>query len=114
MDSTEETRSMPVTLTIKQVPERLAQKLRARAADNHRSMQRELMLILSDAVTEPPRAAEEAPAYSVKRLTKTKPPVHGRRLTLQELWERSRRLGDKSSSESTAIVRGLRDERYRR
>lgn len=106
---------MPVTLTIKQVPERLAQKLRSRAADNHRSMQRELMLILQEAISDPPRAAEEdPPAYNVKPPRKTKAPVHGRRLTLSELWERSRRLGPKSSSESTAIVRGLRDERHRR
>ena len=106
---------MPVTLTIKQVPERLAQKLRARAEDNHRSMQRELMLILQGALAEPLKVAEQdPPSYKVKRQGKTRAPVHGRRLTLSELWERSRRLGPKSHSESTAIVRGLRDERHRR
>ena len=106
---------MPVTLTIKQVPERLAQKLRSRAADNHRSMQRELMLILQEALAEPLRVAEEdPPSYNVKPARKTKAPVHGRRLTLSELWERSRRLGPKSGSDSTAIIRGLRDERHRR
>jgi hypothetical protein len=40
--------------------------------------------------------------------------VHGRRLTLSELWERSRRLGPGAQSESTAIVRALRDARYGR
>ena len=105
---------MPVTLTIKQVPERVAQKLRARAASNHRSMQGELMAILDEAVAEPPNAAEPEAPYSVKRQGRSKAPVHGRRLKLAELWERSRRLGPKSRSESTAIVRSLRDERHRR
>lgn len=52
----------------------------------------------------------EPSAYVVKRISR-KAPVHGRRLTLGELWERSRRLGPKSKSESVAIVRALRDER---
>ncbi len=108
--------TMSVTLTIKQVPERIAQKLRARAAASHRSLQGELMLILHDAAAEAPVAAEpESPSYPVKRLSRTKPvPAHGRRLTLRELSDRSRRLGAKSRSESTAIVRKLRDERHRR
>jgi plasmid stability protein len=37
---------MPVTLTIKQVPDELAARLRAIAARNHRSLQGELMRIL--------------------------------------------------------------------
>jgi hypothetical protein len=107
---------MSVTLTIKQVPERIAQKLRARAAASHRSLQGELMLILHEAVAEPPGAAEPgSPSYQVKRLSKAKQvPANGRRLTLRELWDRSRQLGAKSRSESTAIVRKLRDERHRR
>ena len=107
---------MPLTLTIKQVPERLAKKLRERAAAGHRSLQGELMAILEEATAEPLRAMEpQANAYSVKRApTARKVPAHGARLTLGELWERSRRLGPKSKSESAAIVRDLRDERYRR
>lgn len=107
---------MPVTLTIKQVPERLAHKLRTRAAGHHRSLQGELMVILNEAVEEAPKAAEpDAPSYDAKRVVRTKKaPVHGRRLTLRELWERSQRLGAKSRSESATIVRSLRDERYRR
>ena len=107
---------MPVTLTIKQVPERLAQKLRARAAASHRSLQGELMVILTDAVAQqtPPVAAEpETPAYRVKRKAKA-PAAHGKRLTLHELWERARRLSAKSPSESAEIVRKLRDDRHRR
>lgn len=37
---------MSVTLTIKQVPDALAEKLRALASRNHRSLQGELMLML--------------------------------------------------------------------
>ena len=103
---------MPVTLTIKNVADALADKLRARAAASHRSLQGELMAILSDAVAETPRAAEPEAVYRVKRGRK-EPPIHGARLTLQELWERSRRLGKKSPSESAAIIRSLRDERHR-
>ena len=110
---------MPVTLTIKQVPDRTADRLRTRAAASHRSLQGELMAILEEAVLlSAPQARESAPlAYAAKRTSKhrsRKVPVHGKRLTLAELWERSRRLGPRSKSESAAIVRALRDERYGR
>lgn len=110
---------MPVTLTIKQVPERLAEKLRLRAAANHRSLQGELTAILEEAVLKPPtRALQTEPPYVAKRpragRPAKQPPVHGKRMTLAELWERSRRLGERSKKESTAIVRALRDERYGR
>jgi plasmid stability protein len=104
---------MSVTLTIKNVPEQLADKLRARAVASHRSLQGELMAILSNAVAETPAAAAPKAAYRVKGSQK-EPPTHGARLTLQQLWERSRQLGNKSPSESAAIIRSLRDERHRR
>ena len=107
---------MPVTLTIKQVPDALAGKLRERAAASHRSLQGELMAILHEAIDAPPHAGEpERNAYKVNRAPAVKRvPTHGARLTLTELWERAQRLGPKSKSESAAIVRRLRDERYRR
>jgi plasmid stability protein len=104
---------MPLTLTIKHVPESLAEKLRARAAAQHRSLQRELMVILSEAVADVPVATESESTYTAKR-GQREPATHGRRLTLAEIWERSRRLGSKSPDESAAIVRALRDERHRR
>ena len=108
---------MPVTLTVKQVPERLAQKLRARAAANHRSLQGELLLILTEAVGQQqpsPLAAEpESPAYRIKPAAEP-PAAHGKRLTLHELWERARRIAAQSPSESAAIVRKSRDDRHRR
>jgi plasmid stability protein len=44
---------MPVNLSIKNVPDDLAAKLRERAARNHRSLQGELMAILESAATDP-------------------------------------------------------------
>lgn len=63
---------MTVNLSIKNVPEALADKLRARAERNHRSLQGELMAIIEGAV-----ASEALPAAavrgreSVRRGTKT-------------------------------------------
>jgi hypothetical protein len=110
---------VPVTLTIKQVPDRVADKLRLRAAASHRSLQGELMAILEDAVSQgaPQARQPEPPPYTVKPSAKTTakaPPVHGKRLTLGELWERARRLGPPAKSESAALIRKLRDERYGR
>jgi plasmid stability protein len=44
---------MPVNLSIKNVPDHLADRLRERAAAAHRSMQGELMAILEAALEEP-------------------------------------------------------------
>jgi plasmid stability protein len=110
---------MPVTLTIKQVPERIAERLRARAAASHRSLQGELMAILEAAVppassVAEPKPAPYAPRRENRRTTGADPGAHGRKLTLAELWERSRALGGPSKSESAAIVRTMRDERHGR
>ncbi len=47
---------MPASLSIKAVPDALVEKLRRRAAGNHRSLQRELMAIVEAAVQPQPRA----------------------------------------------------------
>lgn len=47
---------MPVNLSIKEVPEPLAERLRARAERNHRSLQGELMAIIEAAAGESPVA----------------------------------------------------------
>jgi hypothetical protein len=63
------------------------------------------------------RPQEPAP-YAAKRGTRRAAsapvPAHGRRMSLSELWERSRRLGAPSKTESAEIIRTLRDERYAR
>ncbi len=51
---------MPVSLSIKNVPEDLLEQLRSRAARHHRSLQGELMAILEEAVAPTrPKSAQE-------------------------------------------------------
>ncbi len=105
---------MPTTFTIKQVPDALADRLRRRAEDNRRSLQRELLLILEDAaalrVSEPPAPAWlPAPEHRSARTRSRK----DARLSLEELWQRARKLGSTSPSESAAIIRRDRDARRR-
>ncbi len=78
---------MAVTLSIKNVPEHLAERLRQRAAASHRSMQGELMAILE-------RALEEHPP-----------------LAPQQLLARVRELGVSTDSESTDDIRRDRNGR---
>ena len=66
--------SMSVNLSIKGVPETLAERLRARAERNHRSLQGELMQIIEQAAAEPAAAPAVAPTAArrgVLRGTKT-------------------------------------------
>lgn len=79
--------SMPVTLSVKNVPADVAERLRQRAARHHRSLQGELMAILEEAAQ----------------------PT----LTIEELAETVKKLGLRGPSESTAIIRALRDGRGR-
>jgi plasmid stability protein len=81
---------MGVNLSIKNVPEEIAEKLRKRAARNHRSLQGELMAILEESVT------EEAP------------------LTPKELVERVRAIGLRTPQESVEFIREDRNARSSR
>ena len=78
---------MPVNLSIKNVPEELAERLRLRAMASHRSMQGELMAILEEA------------------LTKKRP------LTLQEVLDMVRKLGLETPDEAVQMIRADRDSR---
>ena len=62
---------MPINLSVKNVPETLAKKLRERAERNHRSLQGELMAILEAAANEPHvvRANAGAPRYEAESTT---------------------------------------------
>jgi len=51
-------------LSIKDVPEALAEQLRQRAARNHRSLQGELMALLEETVSQENRVAEPAVKYA--------------------------------------------------
>lgn len=114
---------MPVTFTIKQVPDDIADALRQRALRNRRSLQRELLVVLEDAaarewpVTAEARESREDYATSRKneqrasRKTARSATSTTGRLTLRELWRRARELGPSSPGESVDIVRRDRDAR---
>src|ERR1700742_182273 len=99
--------SMSTPFTIKQIPTVLADRLRARARANHRSLQRELLLILEQAAqwvgSDSNASAHIAEPTAVYRHD-PKPPVRRRnaaktgRLSLDELWQRARKLGAKDHS----------------
>ena len=116
---------MSQTLTIRNVPDALARKLKARAERNHRSLQGEVMAILEHAsvantaeqTSAPYRAfVTESAANSAVPATAPQPAggKAGKKLTIEEIWERGKRLGLSSPSDSARIVRKLRDERHGR
>ena len=75
---------MPVNLSVKNVPDDLAERLRQRAKRHHRSLQGELMAILDEAT---------GPA----------------RLSVDQAEKRLRELGFRTGDDSTAWVQELRD-----
>ena len=77
---------MPVSLSIKNVPDQVAERLRMRAERHHRSIQGELLAILEAAVDEGSLTVEEAHA-------------------------RIKAMGLRTKADSTRIVRELRDAR---
>ena len=78
---------MPVNLSIKNAPEDVVQRLRERAERHHRSLQGELLAIIEAA------AREHHPA------------------TPAEVLAEVRRLGLRTPSEATAVIRADRDGR---
>lgn len=79
---------MPVTLSIKHAPDAVVQRLRERAARNHRSLQGELLAIIE-------RAAMEGPAVD-----------------LDALQAEIRALGIRTPSDSVEIIRTARDRDF--
>lgn len=77
--------TMPVNLSIKNVPDSLAKRLRRRAKTNRRSLQNELLCIIEEAVE-----TGENPEKVLREL---------------------RELGVKTPTEATAILRAERDGR---
>ena len=75
-----------VTLSVKNVPVDLAQRLKERASQHHRSLQGELMAILDAA---------------------------GRQLTVEDLAAFASRVGLRTPAESGTLVRKARDGRRR-
>ncbi len=98
---------MPVNLSIKNVPDALAGKLRARAQRNHRSLQRELMSILELAAGQ-----DEIPSvFGAGALPQPRNSAADR-LSIEELAERARRLFPKGTPSSVELIREQRDGRF--
>jgi plasmid stability protein len=89
---------MPVNLSVKSVPDALADRLRMRAERNRRSLQRELLSILEAAVDERAPTATLAPA----------PP---KTLSIEEVAERARKRFPHGTESSAAWIRAMRDGR---
>jgi plasmid stability protein len=79
---------MPVNLSIKNVPDALADRLRGRAERNRRSLQRELLVILEEAA--------------------------GTGIGPREALQRVRALGLRTPSESARLIREMRNARQGR
>lgn len=90
---------MPVNLSVKNVPDDLAERLRLRAAANRRSLQRELLSILESAVGQdrgrPPIGAGPA----------------GDTITIEQLSEITRKLFPRGTPSSVDYIRRMRDKR---
>ena len=78
---------MPTNLSIKNAPDDIVRRLRARAERNHRSLQGELLAILEEAVSK-----ESA-------------------LSVEDLLQEVSRLGLQTGSDSADIIRADRDGR---
>ena len=94
---------MPVSLSIKSVPDALVERLRRRAAGNHRSLQRELMALIEAAVQPQPRGSRAALAM---------PSLRAQALTLSETeaaWQvNAESAADGLLAELDGIVAGSR------
>ena len=78
---------MPASLSIKNVPDAVVERLRARAARHRRSLQGELLDLVE-------RAADEVPTISAR-----------------DVYERIRKLNLPAGERSTDIIRDMRDAR---
>jgi plasmid stability protein len=78
---------MPVNLSVKNVPDDIVSRLRARAKHNHRSLQGELLAILEEAVRKEPS------------------------LSVDEVLREVGRLGLETGSDSADLIRADRDAR---
>ena len=99
---------MPVSLSVKEVPDQVAERLRTRALSNHRSLQGELMAILEAA------ANAAAPVRGAASASVSTPPLRGTQ-TIEEALVDLKRIFPKPVPDplgAARIVRGMRDSRY--
>ena len=90
---------MPVNLSVKNVPDELAERLRRRAVANRRSLQRELLSIL-----------ESAAGYGQARAAQPSGAAPDT-ITIEALAELSRKLFPRGTASSVDYIRRLRDRR---
>jgi antitoxin FitA len=124
---------MPVNLSIKLVPDKVASRLRQRAARHRRSLQGELLAIVEAAAASEGAAAPGPAAAAVprERATQVRAPRparrnvaprseaalmvredrDGRALTADDVYDRLVALGGGTPAESTQWVRELRSRR---
>jgi plasmid stability protein len=88
---------MSTNLSVKNVPDELAARLRARAARNRRSLQRELLCIL-----------ESVTGFGDARHIPA--PTAPRTLTIEEIAARARARFPAGTESSTTYIRELRDK----
>jgi plasmid stability protein len=103
---------VPVNLSIKNVPDALAQRLRARAAANHRSLQRELMAIVESAGSTPDALRSDHESRYVSRTREHHPERRSR--PIEDVVREWRKIlpHPTGGPSSVDIIRAMRDERY--
>ena len=107
---------MTVNLSIKNVPDALAKKLRARAEGNHRSLQGELMALLESTLGPAQMARDPGTQYVIDAVS---PPAisapagvrPGERPTLRALLLQARAAGRGGGPSSVQLLREARAER---
>jgi plasmid stability protein len=100
---------MPVTLSIRNVPDDVAERLRTRAKRNHRSMQGELLAICkahAEAAAEPARTMRE----DGREFRDDRPAAAKKPLDAVEALKQMRALGVRTKDE---VVRMIREDRDR-
>jgi antitoxin FitA len=107
---------MAVTLSIKNVPDKVARRLRDQARRNHRSLQGELLSLVEHAVEAQPFidlhlsrqqliASQSEPALMIRN------DRDGRRFTVDDLYDYVSSLGKGTPDEATAWIRQARSSR---
>ena len=96
---------MSINLSIKDVPDEVADRLRARAVRNHRSLQGELMAIVE-------QAAESQEAAAKATLTRLDRGLQRGTKSIEQVAEDARRRFPKGTPSSVDFIRAMRDSRH--
>jgi antitoxin FitA len=106
---------MTVNLSIKNVPDALAEKLRRRAASNHRSLQGELMALLESSLVALAARQEHAEYVvnngAVNKAAGPRAEETAVQPTLREVWDQARAERHRDSPSSVELVQEMREER---